>query len=425
MLRVRETWTTRPGTPDIDALLADPPREPFALLHGRGTGGRWTVFARRPLASFDHAGPFALTIERAGDGPAIAPDLIGHMAYEFGYALEPALPAPLPPTLPVPDARFTLHAVLTVWDASTGLRYDGIRETAGRPAPEGPVREAAGAPFRASKNADTDTADVYARKVDGIREQIRRGNVYQVNLTRQESWSYAGDPVGFARALAAANPAPYSAVLAERDWAIVSSSPECFLSLRDGMLATRPIKGTIRRGATAGEDHLLRAALVGSAKDLAELTMIVDLCRNDLARACDPVSVQPRAFPEVLRVADVWHLFAEIEGRLRAEASFHDVLAALFPAGSITGAPKIAAMTLIRELEPWPRSIYTGAIGWVAADLAQLELSVAIRTAVCAAGDLRFGVGGGVVWDSCPALEYQETLHKSRAIVDVLRSFAP
>ncbi len=443
MLSVRESWTARPASVTLDDLLARAGGAPFALLHGRG---EWTLLALRPLVAFD-APDWELQVERAGAVPPIRPDLVGHVTYEYGYGLEPRLASLAQARAPrepggaeprpheVPAFRFVLHGEVLLRHAPSGTLYEAERHVDGGAAgaATAPRLGAGDGPFRTRKLADSDDPARYAAKVEAVRDAIRRGDVYQVNLTRQEHWAAAGDPVDLARRLAELNPAPYSALLADPAFTLVSSSPECFLSLREGLLATRPIKGTAARGpgaddpfgpAAGADDEARRAALAASAKDRAELTMIVDLCRNDLARACDPLTVRPRPFPETLSVADVHHLVATVEGRLAPGRTFEDLLRALFPAGSITGCPKIAAMQAIRGLEPWPRGLYTGAIGWVAADVSQLELSVAIRTATVADGALRFGVGGGIVWDSEPRAEYEETVHKSRAILRALSSFA-
>lgn len=397
MREIRETWTARQRDVGLDDLLALAGESPFALLHGRG---EWTILGSGAGARIEE--PSALRFVRRGEAPPIRPDVIGVIEYDGRRDLR-------------------VYGEVAVWHAPTRMLYRATRNLP----PGAARRRAAGAgPFTAHKLEDSDPPALYRAKVEAVREEIRRGNVYQVNLTRQERWSAAGDPVAFARRLARDNPAPYSALIGGPGRTIVSSSPECFLTLRDGVLATRPIKGTTARGATPEEDEDRRAALAASAKDRAELTMIVDLCRNDLVQVCDPATVRPRPFPRLVSVADVHHMDATIEGRVAPGLTLERLLAALFPAGSITGCPKIAAMEVIRRLEAWPRGPYTGAIGWLAADLSQLELSVAIRTAVIDDDVLRFGVGGGVVWDSDPAAEYEETVHKSGAILGALRSFA-
>jgi anthranilate/para-aminobenzoate synthase component I len=257
-------------------------------------------------------------------------------------------------------------------------------------------------------------------KVARIREEIFRGNVYQVNLTRQERWAFSGNLAEFARRLWSANPAPHSALIADAGWAIVSSSPESFFRISEGRLLTRPIKGTAPRGAMPAEDRHLAEALLASPKNRSELAMIVDLLRNDLSRICAGPSVRVNAFPALESYANVHHLVAEIEGELPGKASLETLLRAVFPGGSITGCPKLAAMGLIRELEPWPRRVYTGALGWCRADLRQGEFAIPIRTAWASGGELRFGVGGGVVWDSEPREEYEETRHKGRSLVQCL-----
>jgi para-aminobenzoate synthetase component 1 len=256
--------------------------------------------------------------------------------------------------------------------------------------------------------------------VERIQAHIRAGDVYQVNLTQQLSAPLAGTAWEFYLRLRRVNPAPFGAFLDGGAWAIVSASPERFLGVTpDGRVETRPIKGTRPRGATAAQDAALIAALRASEKDRAENVMIVDLLRNDLSRVCATGSV---AVPELCAVesfATVHHLVSTVTGRLAPGRDAFDLLAAAFPGGSISGAPKIRAMEIIAGLEPVARGVYCGAIGYVSATGA-MDTSVAIRTAVVRDGVVHFGVGGGVVADSDPAGEYAESLDKARGLVAAL-----
>jgi para-aminobenzoate synthetase component 1 len=198
----------------------------------------------------------------------------------------------------------------------------------------------------------------------------------------------------------------------------VSASPECFYEVRGNRIVTRPIKGTRPRGATPEDDERLREELRTSVKDRAELTMIVDLERNDLGRVCEYGSVRVTAPMEVETFAQVHHLVASIEGTLRPNASPIDVIRALFPGGSITGAPKIRAMQIIDELETNRRGVYTGAIGFISPNAT--SFNIAIRTILLEGDRVSYQVGGGIVADSDPLAEYEETLHKGAAIKRVL-----
>ncbi|MBY0396444.1 MAG: anthranilate synthase component I family protein, partial [Thermoleophilia bacterium] len=214
-------------------------------------------------------------------------------------------------------------------------------------------------------------------------------------------------------------PAPFAAYLAWEDRAVVSASPEWFYQTRGDRIVTRPIKGTRPRGATPDEDARLAAELAASPKDRAELTMIVDLERNDLGRVSRYGTVTVTEALTVESFAQVHHLVATVEGRLRPGVGPVDVVRAVFPGGSITGAPKIRAMEIIDELEPNRRGVYTGAIGYFGRGGIS-AFNIAIRTMVVEGGTARYQVGGGIVADSDPLAEYHETLHKGRGLREVL-----
>jgi aminodeoxychorismate synthase component I len=250
---------------------------------------------------------------------------------------------------------------------------------------------------------------------------IRAGDIFQVNLSQRFCAPWPWDPWLLYRRLRRANPAPFAAFLDGGRWAVVSASPERFLQVdpRTRRVETRPIKGTRPRGRTPEEDARYAEMLLQSEKDLAELVMIVDLARNDLGRVCAYGTV---SVPELRRLEaypTVWHTVAVVEGRLRPGVGPAELLRATFPGGSITGAPKVRAMEIIEELEPVRRGVYTGAIGWLGWDGA-LDLSIAIRTFVVTGGEAYFHAGGGIVADSDPAAEYEETLAKALGLVRAL-----
>lgn len=414
---VTEIWTSHRAELSVDELFALIGEEPFALLHGEG---RWWVFAEGPLVVLGEPDPSGFVFERRGEVPPMLPDFIGFATYEWGYSLDPLMPKPLPKPFPFPDFHFVLYRRVLVFDREAGLLYEGLR-SGPQALPEQHLLKAG--PFHARKAWDSDNPSGYAAKVECIREEIARGNVYQVDLTRQEAWAYEGDLRAFARRLYDLNPAPYSAFMADRDFAVVCSSPERFVRLDHGRLVVQPIKGTAPRGRIPEEDEALKAQLLACGKNNAELAMIADLLRNDLTRACVVPSVRVEAFPDLESYANVHHLVATVNGQARPGLTLMDLFEALFPGGSITGCPKLASMELIRELEPQPRLLYTGSLGWFSHDLSQLDLNIAIRTAFGDARELRFGVGGGVVWDSDPRAEYEETVHKGASLVACLESF--
>jgi len=260
----------------------------------------------------------------------------------------------------------------------------------------------------------------YTNAFKRIVEYIAAGDCYQVNLARRFSAPAQGDPWAGYRALRAANPAPFSAYLHTPDAQILSASPERFLQVRDGVVETRPIKGTRRRDPDVHIDRGLGQELLASAKDRAENVMIVDLLRNDLGKVCDFGSIRTEVLCALESFATVHHLVSTVTGRLAAGNHALDVLRACFPGGSITGAPKIRAMQIIEELEGERRGVYCGAIGYIGFDGA-MDTNVAIRTLVHARGNVRFWAGGGIVVDSTLEAEYQETLTKAAPMFRLLK----
>jgi anthranilate/para-aminobenzoate synthase component I len=257
--------------------------------------------------------------------------------------------------------------------------------------------------------------------LDGVRrilDYLQAGDAYQVNLSRRLRARFeAGDPLALAAALRARAPAPHAAFIADADGrgALIGNSPERFLSLDpDGVIETRPIKGTRPRGGSPAADRAAVAELLASPKDRAEHVMIVDLERNDLGRICRTGSVEVVSLAQAVALPTVHHLVSTVRGVLRPDVGLATLLRATFPGGSITGAPKRRAMQIIDELEPSARGAYTGATGWLGA-AGDLDLAIAIRTAVVRDGALALSVGAGIVADSTPEGELAETEVKARA----------
>ncbi len=265
----------------------------------------------------------------------------------------------------------------------------------------------------------------YAKAIERTREEIAAGNVYQACLTHRLERDFAGDAFALHLALRRRNPAPFACFLELPEATIIGSSPERFLGIDgEGRVESRPIKGTRRRGSDPVDEARERRALLASEKDRAENLMIVDLVRNDLGRVCEIGSV---AVPELMAVeeyASVFHLVSTVQGRLRPGCDALDALRAAFPPGSMTGAPKLAAMRLLDHLEPVRRGIYSGAIGYLDAR-GGADLSVVIRTIVLCGGRAYFHAGGGIVADSEPHAEWLETLAKARPLLEALAEADP
>ncbi len=260
--------------------------------------------------------------------------------------------------------------------------------------------------------SDVSKAD-YLAAVRAILQYIAAGDVYQVNLAQRFVATDPPAPAALFAALQRLHPVPFAAYVDGGDFVLVSNSPECFLTLQDGELATFPIKGTRGRGSEAHADASLARELAVHPKERAEHVMIVDLERNDLGKVCRTGSVRVDEFARVHTFPSLHHMVSKVSGRLHPDASLADVLRAMFPGGSITGAPKIRAMEIIDEIEPVSRGFYTGAIGFVGPDK-RAVFNLAIRTAVATAHTLSYHAGGGIVADSIPAREYDETLLKAQ-----------
>lgn len=261
----------------------------------------------------------------------------------------------------------------------------------------------------------------YMQAVQRIREYIRSGDIYQANMTQRFRCHTQEKPFHLYSRLRKMNPAPFACYIDFGQAQILSSSPERFIKIDESSIETRPIKGTRPRGKTPAEDQANKEELINSEKDRSELLMIVDLERNDLSRVSKTGTVKVPELFYLEEYATVHHLVSTVTGEMRADIKPLDVIKAAFPGGSITGAPKIRAMEVIDELEPTQRNIYTGSIGYIGFD-GNVDLNIAIRTILLKDETAYFQAGGGIVWDSDPALEYEETLHKAKAIIKTLKN---
>jgi para-aminobenzoate synthetase component 1 len=264
--------------------------------------------------------------------------------------------------------------------------------------------------------------ETYCQAVETIKEHIRCGDIYQANLTQQFRAQLPPDftPAQTFLRLRRTHPAPFGAFIKRRHDTVISASPERFLQVKNQTVIAAPIKGTRKRGKNLFEDEKLRQELINSEKDRAENVMIVDLLRNDLGRVCEFGSVTVEKLCAIEEHPTLFHLVSTIRGKLRQNTKFSDLLKAAFPCGSITGAPKIRAMQILDEIETAPRGLSMGAIGYFGFDN-EIDLNVAIRTMVIRDQNAIFNVGGGIVIDSVPELEYEESLIKAQALLNALQ----
>ncbi len=377
----------------------------------RFEAGRWTDEPRDP---FD-------ALERLVGGGGLA---VGFLSYDLGRAIENTPPHAHDDQI-LPLMRFGLYRDVWEYNHDRGL----WRPAAGlgpRPWIETPPARL-GWPSLATQPPLVEdfslgpwepsvSKEAYLAAVRRAKELIRDGEIYQVNLSHRFTASFAGDPWAFYQVLRRAHPAPYAAYLeGEVGEAVLSLSPECFLDRQGGEIRTFPIKGTRPSFSDAERDAASRRALEESEKDRAELAMIVDLERNDLGRVARPGSVAVEIPRRLFASATVHHAEAVVAAALREGAGWAHILRATFPGGSVTGCPKIRAMQVLSELEPWARGLYTGSIGWLTPKAG--SLNIAIRTVTVACGRAVLNVGGGIVADSDPEAEYAETLDKGRAFL--------
>ncbi len=345
--------------------------------------------------------------------------------------------ADLRPMLEEALARFPLGGAIGFWSYEAARAWEGRAWATNRETEVPPLRlvffeqlvrapisrPTAEAPSLIPVPDDADARDFYLAGVERIKQFIAAGDIYQANLTHRFEVPTPHPPARVYERLRALGEAPRGALLEWDDFALVSNSPETFLTLRDGVLESRPIKGTVARGATPAEDEARKRELRASAKDRAENVMIVDLLRNDLGRVCEFGSIHVPELCAVETFPTLHHLVSTVRGTLRRELDGLDAFVHAFPCGSITGAPKMRAMQILSELEGVSRGASMGAIGyfaWHGGRVDEMEWSVAIRTATIANGVARFHAGGGIVADSVAEAELAEMQLKARALYSAL-----
>ena len=421
-------------------------RSPFLVMRSRGSeitlvqGNKEEVQQGNP---FDVLGRL-LEKYRLAHCPAPVPFLggaVGYLSYDLCHLIE-RLPSTARDDLNLPQSYFGFYDAVLAFDhlqgrvylVSTGfpeleearrLRRARMRLEEMKDWVYSSHSVIATAPRNDRENKEITlesnfTPEGYIEAVSRVREYIARGDVFQVNLSQRFEADLGVPPWELYRRLREVNPAPFAGYLNLEGVTVVSASPERFLKVRQGLVETRPVKGTRPRGQSPEEDAALAQELLHSAKDRAENVMIVDLERNDLGRVCRYGTVKVSELAILETFPTVFHLTSTVIGRLSENRSNIDLLKAAFPGGSITGAPKVRAMELIDELEPTKRSVYTGSIGYLGFN-GDLDLNIVIRTLLVKEGRAYFQVGGGIVYDSDPEAEYRETMAKAKALIQALK----
>jgi len=345
---------------------------------------------------------------------------VGYFSYDLRHRIE-RLPRLCCCDVPTPEFVLCFYDSAIVFDHHRGLT-EWVGPADARPELPCPTEESPPTVHPVVLESNF-TREEYLEAVQRTKEYIAAGDIFQANISQRFSGLCPSDGLAVYCRLQEVNPAPFAAYLKYPELEVISSSPERFLLVQGDRVSTRPIKGT--RPRVEGDEAFnrrMRAELERSAKDHAELTMIVDLERNDLGRVCSYGSVRVQEHAVIEEYPTVFHLVSTVSGRLhRAAHDEFSLVRATFPGGSITGAPKIRAMEIIEELEPHARGVYTGAIGYISFH-ERMDLNIAIRTLVRAQGRIHAQVGGGIVADSDPVLEYEETLHKGRALFQALNT---
>tara|TARA_B110000483_G_scaffold50071_1_gene62302 strand:+ start:1605 stop:3083 length:1479 start_codon:yes stop_codon:yes gene_type:complete len=371
------------------------------------------------------------------DLPRFTGGLVGYFGYDTVRYVEPRLAKSAPPDqLGTPDVLLMASDEVAVFDNLSGtimlvvhadakdpnaladaeIRLDELEAKLAQPKPDLPPMNMDSDGLAEDAFVSSFGKDNYKRAVDAVKQYTLSGDVMQVVPSQRFSAPFEEAPINLYRALRRLNPSPYMYFLDLEDFYIVGSSPEVLARLEDEQVTVRPIAGTRRRGETAVDDQLLEKEMLADPKEIAEHLMLIDLGRNDVGRISQPGSVEVTEKMVVERYSHVMHITSNVVGQVNAGMNAIDVLKATLPAGTLSGAPKIRAMEIIDELEPVKRNIYGGAVGYIGWN-GNMDMAIAIRTAVIKDKMLHVQAGGGVVADSVPELEWEETMNKARAVM--------
>lgn len=411
--------------------------EPFITLSSRGnnvkikTGDHRLTLKANPfdslgsiISSYKTENPLPLPFTAGG---------VGYFSYDLKDVLE-RLPKRAKDDLKLPEVCFIFYRALIISDRENpGEVYISVADTDScghEKAPDllkrikkiinSPIIKTQSPPKAHKSTLESNfTKPGYIKAVRKVMDYIRSGDIYQVCLSQRFKTEWPHDAYELYLKLNKINPSPFSAYLNFEEARIVSSSPELFLRLRGDTVQTRPMKGTRPRGSDQEKDKALKGELVSSSKDAAELSMIVDLERNDLGKVSLPGSIKVTEHRRTETYPTVFQTISIVEGKLESGINPVEVIKAAFPGGSISGCPKIRAMEIIDELEPTKRSVYTGSIGYISFH-GTMDLNIAIRTMIMKGKDVYFQSGGGITADSIPEAEYAETLDKARALMQSL-----
>jgi anthranilate synthase component I len=399
----------------------------------------------KPMVNRDTTDPLAevekfrrlFSIPSLPDLPRFTGGLVGYFGYDTVRYVEPRLAKTTPPDrLGTPDILLMASDEVVVFDNLSGTimlvvhvdakdpsslqkaeaRLDELEKKLAEPTPQLPPMNTQGGGISEGDFVSSFGKENYLRAVEKVKEYTLAGDVMQVVPSQRFSAKFKAEPVNLYRALRRLNPSPYMYFLDLGDFHIVGSSPEVLARLEDGQVTVRPIAGTRRRGENAEADLLLEKEMLADPKEIAEHLMLIDLGRNDVGRISQTGTVEVTEKMVVERYSHVMHITSNVVGQVKDDMGALEVLKATLPAGTLSGAPKIRAMEIIDELEPVKRNIYGGAVGYIGWD-GNMDTAIAIRTAVIKDGMLHVQSGGGVVADSVPELEWEETMNKARAVM--------
>jgi para-aminobenzoate synthetase/4-amino-4-deoxychorismate lyase len=365
------------------------------------------------ISAGEDTGPAFERLEAAVNGGLYA---AGYFAYELGYCLEDKFDPP--GAYPLPLLHMGLYRDPYIFDAAAGKWLHGRAPQVQDPPPPPPD-------FAISDPVLNETWPVYKKNIEEVKHRIELGDTYQINYTLRINFDLHGDPLGLYLHLRNKQKVSYSGILRSGDASVLTLSPELFFRVKGGAVEVRPMKGTAPRGKDSAEDESLKDFLHNDVKNRAENVMIVDLLRNDLGRVSVEGSVNVPSLFDVEPYETLYQMTSTVKSELKPDVSLRKLFASIFPSGSVTGAPKISSMQIIRELESAPRGVYTGSVGFIGPEKKDMVFNVAIRTVASMGGEAEMGIGGGIIYDSEPDSEWKEALLKGNFLLGALGEIGP